>query len=152
MLITTHGLVGACIGKEVGYPPLAFLLGLISHFILDSIPHCDGPDDKAGRGENEPNSFAQYAFVAADIIIGVFIVVYLSSNNLASAGLIWGIIGAELPDVIDNVPFWIGIRKVPGFKQFHAFHAKIQSIKIPLWLGMLSQYSIAAIFLWLILR
>jgi len=153
MLITAHGLVGAFVGREVGYPPLAFLLGLVSHFLLDAIPHCDGPDDVLGRNENASNSVAQYIIVIVDILFAVAILFYFINNNLSTTGLIWGVVGAELPDIVDNMPFWSRrIRRVLLFKQFHNFHAKIQSIKTPLWIGLTTQYLIAAIFLWLIFQ
>jgi uncharacterized membrane protein len=151
MLVTTHGLLGALIGKEVGFPPLAFLLGFISHFLLDSIPHCDGPDDVAGRDENDPNTKAQYALVSFDLLLSLIIVIYFLNVKLATPAMIWGAIGALLPDLIDNVPLWKKkIRKLAFFKDFHAFHAKIQSIKTSLWFGLSIQYALAIFFFCLI--
>jgi hypothetical protein len=153
MLILAHALTGAYIGKEIGYPPLAFLAGVISHLLLDSIPHNDGPDDIAGKSENDPVSFAQYAIVAADIILTVSAFVYFYTHNLLSTGMFWGAFGGIFPDVIDNFPLWTPtLRKLPVFKQFHQFHYSLQKIKTPMWLGLATQYAIAAIFLWLILR
>jgi len=151
MLITAHSLLGALIGKEVGYPPLAFLLGFISHFILDSIPHCDGPDDAAGRDENDPNTKAQYALAFLALLLSSAIAIYLFNTGMITTGMIWGVAGALLPDLIDNVPMWKRkIRKLIVFKDFHTFHARIQNIKTPLWLGLLIQYVLAAFFFWLI--
>ena len=151
MLITTHGLFGALIGKEVGYPPLAFLLGFISHFILDSIPHCDGPDDIADRDENLPNTNAQYLLVSLDLLLAVAITIYLFSMGMVLPEMIWGVVGALFPDLIDNVPIWKRkIRKLNVFREFHFFHAKIQQFKIPLFWGLAVQYLLAAFFFCLI--
>jgi hypothetical protein len=108
MLITAHGLAGALIGKEAGYPPLAFLLGLVSHFVLDSIPHCDGPDDVAGKDESSLTSKTQYVLIVVDLLLFVFVllIVYFFNSDLFNNGMIWGIAGALLPDLIDNVPMW----------------------------------------------
>jgi len=153
MLVTAHSLTGAFIGKEVGYPPLAFLLGFISHFILDAIPHNDGPDDAVVRGENEPMSSAQYAIVAADIALTIIVMIYFLNRGEATPGFIWGAIGAVLPDFVDNTPFWsTTVRKLPVFKQFHIFHHGLQKIKTPMWFGLLTQYAIAAVFFWLLFR
>ena len=39
MLITVHFLVGAAIGKYVGQTWLIIILALLSHYILDALPH-----------------------------------------------------------------------------------------------------------------
>ena len=39
MYLTVHGASGLFIGSQVGNPWLAFVLGVVSHFILDMIPH-----------------------------------------------------------------------------------------------------------------
>lgn len=41
MLITPHILVGTAIGVAVGNPVAGFALGVVSHYILDIIPHTD---------------------------------------------------------------------------------------------------------------
>ena len=39
MTATNHALTGAAIGFIVGVPAIAIPLALISHFVLDAIPH-----------------------------------------------------------------------------------------------------------------
>ncbi|MEI6144372.1 MAG: hypothetical protein WCP91_02140 [Candidatus Berkelbacteria bacterium] len=153
MLISAHALTGAFIGKEIGYPPLAFLAGVVSHLLLDCIPHNDGPDDAVGRSEDDPNTAGQYALVAVDIILAIIAFGYFYTHNMLTAGMFWGAFGGIFPDFVDNNPLWSKrLRKLNGFKQFHQFHYKIQQIKTPMWFGLATQYAIAAIFLWLILR
>ena len=124
MLITAHALTGAFIGKEVGYPPLAFLLGLLSHFALDVIPHCDGPDDKPGKSNGMPKSTGQYFFVLADVIVLAILFGFLNKQHEVTYGFVWGAVGGIFPDCIDNVPFWSHqLRKLPRIKQFHQFHS-----------------------------
>ncbi len=41
MTLTTHVAIGAGIGVLVGNPELGFVLGLVSHFMVDMIPHGD---------------------------------------------------------------------------------------------------------------
>ena len=148
MLLATHSLVGAFIGKEIGYPPLAFLLGIISHMLLDAIPHADGPDDKPDQKESDPISFDQYALVAVDIAMGLVVFIYLGSKGELSTSAIWGAIGSILPDALDNVPFYSGkLRSIfSPLKLFHQFHARIQRIKLSMIAGLAVQYAIALIF------
>lgn len=42
MLVTNHVLSGAVIGAAVRRPGPAFVLGVASHFVLDSVPHWGG--------------------------------------------------------------------------------------------------------------
>jgi hypothetical protein len=153
MLLATHSIVGAFIGKEIDYPPLAFLFGIISHILLDAIPHADGPDDKPGQKETDPISFAQYALVAVDIAVGLIVFIYLNSEEELSSSAIWGAIGSILPDALDNVPFYSGkLRSIfSPMKLFHQFHARIQHIKLSVIAGLAVQYAIALFFLILLI-
>ena len=41
MLFTTHSVVGAAAGAATGDPYLGFAAGVLSHHVLDAIPHFD---------------------------------------------------------------------------------------------------------------
>jgi hypothetical protein len=43
MFVTTHVLVGAVIGARTRSPATAYGLGVLSHFVMDAVPHW-GPD------------------------------------------------------------------------------------------------------------
>src|SRR5262249_13848298 len=45
MLVTTHVLAGAAIGALVRRPVAAFGLGVVSHFVMDAVPHWGSGDD-----------------------------------------------------------------------------------------------------------
>ena len=153
MLIAAHSLTGAFIGSEVTSLPLAFVLGIISHILLDSIPHSDGPDDVVGKNENDSNSKAQYLLVFADGLFALLIFYFFYQNDGITVNILAGAFGGILPDIIDNVPLWKkSLRRLPLFKQFHQFHYQIQKNKTPMWLGLFTQYAIAGVSLWLILR
>ena len=87
MIVTVHVVAGGVIGELVGNPAAAFLLGIISHFILDSIPHFDNLD-------NECFSPRQIAFTAADFMISfslLFGVIKLPLNQtIFSSVFFWG--------------------------------------------------------------
>lgn len=68
MTATNHALTGALIATVVPYPPLALLLALLSHFVLDALPHF-GNYSKF----NELKSNAFRNFLIADMF-GAFIV------------------------------------------------------------------------------
>lgn len=43
MFLTVHAAAGAAIGWWVPNAPAAFALGMVSHFVLDRVPHYDPP-------------------------------------------------------------------------------------------------------------
>ena len=46
MLDTVHVFAGLAIGRQIANPIVAFIVGIISHIILDAIPHWDGDKGK----------------------------------------------------------------------------------------------------------
>jgi len=51
MFITVHAAAATVIGKNISSPIIAFLLGLLSHLILDLILHGDSKMGKRFWGE-----------------------------------------------------------------------------------------------------
>jgi hypothetical protein len=143
MLIATHSIAGGIAGEYIGNPFLAFLAGIVIHFLLDTIPHYDTTDD--GKF-----TFRQLAFVGADCVAGLIILIFIMRADLSiKSPFLWGAIGGILPDIFDCLP---GIqdyfRKTSFGKKIHEFHDAIQikSKGIKPWLGVLIQYSILALF------
>lgn len=133
MLIASHALVGGTIGELVDNPILALLLGIISHFVLDAIPHYDTTDD----GRYTKRQLALFLF---DLIIGVVLIVILLPTIHHSLSFFAGMVGGILPDFIDNVPFWNKHFQSTRFgKSFHEFHTRIQPIKLSPVPGLLVQ-------------
>lgn len=123
MLFTTHAITGATVGLLSGNPILAFFVGWISHYILDSLPHFDqgsfymekdkGPSwvgakyaEKKkfiGKGEKRDWIILFIDFGVA-FIIGLLFLVYIPSSYWLL--LILGGFGGILPDVLGASPFW----------------------------------------------
>ena len=100
MLMSVHATVGAVAGTAVGSPNIAFLLGLVSHFFLDMIPHGDDAMiDKYSQGTDTRRIMA---YITADGLttIGLIIFLFLSQDFVAPATVFFGILGALLPDLL----------------------------------------------------
>ena len=116
MLVTNHVLSGALIGAAVRRPVPAFLLGVASHFALDSIPHW-----------GKWSSLDQFLRVAvADGLTGltgmaVFTAVAPPGRRVAVAV---GMAGAALPDI--DKPCWLLFGFSPFPMAVIRFHARIQ--------------------------
>ncbi len=152
MLETTHILTALALAKNINPSfdgsVLAFGVGLVSHFVLDAIPHYDfqGKILKPEYYEKERKTLGKAEFskigkivIYSDIVVSFLIFLYLSIfgplwpnfPNLNSLFVIlyshpswvFGILGGIFPDLL-NV-----IRWKTGFcwpKWFFEFHKKIQ--------------------------
>jgi len=103
MILATHALVGAAIGKNIQSPWLIILVSLVVHFILDTFRHGEYLDD---RKDNFRNTWWKIA-----IDIGVFSLIIgtaIFSNNLnyqQIRNVLLGIFFSLLPDGI-NFFYW----------------------------------------------
>ncbi len=145
MIVTVHVVAGGVIGELVGNPAAAFLLGIISHFILDSIPHFDNLD-------NECFSPRQIAFTAADFMISfslLFGVIKLPLNQtIFSSVFFWGALGGFFPDLFDNVPFWKERFIATKFgTRYHKFHENLHHGQPAPLIGLSTQLAVVVLFL-----
>lgn len=94
MILPTHALVGAVIGKNISNPWIIIPVALVSHYILDSIRHGDYVDDRLPMADH---SWKVSIDVLAAIIITLGIVYFLQDAKVSS-NIILGAIFAVLPD------------------------------------------------------
>lgn len=136
MTLGTHAAVGAAVAALVpGNPIGAFVLGFISHFLLDSIPHWDykllslekkGEDKMMVDMRLDRTFILDLVRIGFDILIG-FVVAYFLFRNTAAFPyvLLWGSIGAMLPDVLQFVYFKWKNGPLKHLQRFHIFiHAE----------------------------
>ena len=146
MLITPHLLTGAAIGATNLSPAISFTLAFLSHFVLDAIPHLESTTFyKDKRKKIDEPVREEYYYAAVDAVIGIaiiFLIYFYFQNPL----VLWGAFFGILPDIIDNVPLWYGIRKFPVFHQLHQLHDFIHfDLKKKYWVwGLISQLIIIA--------
>ena len=139
MLIAAHSISAGVAGEVIGNPILAFFLGFILHFVLDAIPHFDTTD--AGKFTKR-----QIVLLSKDAITGLIILYFLFTNSSNQLAFLAAVLGGLLPDILDNVPWWSDKFRASRFGTiFHAFHQKIQSIKLKPILGISIQYVIILI-------
>jgi len=116
MFVTTHVLIGAVIGARTRSAVTAYGLGVLSHFVLDAVPHWgpDGDHDEFMRVavRDGLGGLAALAFVAASSPAG--------SRRFALAGAI----GAATPDL--DKPFAEITRRQLWPRPVDRFHRVIQ--------------------------
>ena len=117
MLVTNHVLCGAVIGAASRRRPVsAFALGVLSHFVLDAVPHW-------GRWP-EPPSFMQVA--VSDGLTGLAAMGAMTALAPRDARLavLAGMAGAALPDL--NKPSVVFFGRSPFPAAIDRFHRRIQ--------------------------
>ncbi|MFA5133621.1 MAG: hypothetical protein WC459_02350 [Patescibacteria group bacterium] len=161
MLFTTHAITGATIGILSGNPLLGFGLGVLSHHILDAIPHFDQGSlyiDKdrgpiwLGAKYEEKQKFKvrrDWIILFADWAVSGAIFLYLLIRLPISFWplLICGGIGGLLTDILDVSPFWKNKFRATRFgKLYHKLHNFLHwPLSGKLWyLGLTIQIAIVA--------
>jgi hypothetical protein len=116
MLVTNHVLSGALIGAVVQRPVPAFMLGVESHFVLDTVPHWG----KWGSRRR----FLRVAVpdgLTGLAVIGAFAALAPPDRRLA---VLAGMAGAALPDIDKPSRLWFGWSPFP--RAVDKFHSAIQ--------------------------
>lgn len=124
MTIAPHALVGAALATATTSPTVAFLLGFVSHFLLDAIPHFE-PGTLADLSEDS-NEWPVwvYVWIFAEIAASVLLI-YLLFHQRWDANLIyWGAFGGIFVDLVEHSPLAV-LRPLPFFKQLHWLHENL---------------------------
>ena len=126
MFLFIHVLLGTLVGISFSSAAIVFLLGFLSHFLLDVIPHWDNNFDIA--------SFKKYFHVRIDKLL-VFIVladwlfsiflIFLLYDYFSTGLVIIGAFGAILPDAL-KIGYFTPLRNKRWFRKHLLFHAHIQ--------------------------
>ncbi|MFA5127143.1 MAG: hypothetical protein WC465_04090 [Patescibacteria group bacterium] len=140
MTLSAHTSAAIYISTKVANPLLAFILGIVSHFILDIIPH---GDENIGQHITDESARLRY-FVktaALDAFLSLCLVfIFLQSKlNINHGALSSAVIGAWLPDVL-----WASVQvfRVKWLDWFCRLHSKIHDIlgvKLPFKVGVVIQ-------------
>ncbi|OGH09010.1 MAG: hypothetical protein A2152_01960 [Candidatus Levybacteria bacterium RBG_16_35_6] len=102
MTATSHAIVGSVIAAKVGNPALAVPIALVSHVVLDSIPHWDTATNGHGRRNLKTFIKTMFDFVISLIVSFLLITLLFPTTNLSYAFFI--IITAQLFDWL-TVPY-----------------------------------------------
>ena len=127
MYLTVHAAAGILIGSYVNKPLASFILAIISHFILDLVPHNDGDIPTKGQSIKTLRKFyfnKIFALIYLDICLSIVVAVILLTNNihLLSRSIIWGMVGSILPDIFLILSFfWRKNRLLHKFNELHNF-------------------------------
>lgn len=162
MFITVHAVAATIIGKSIPNPLLAFLIGVLSHFILDIIPHGDSQMGKKFwsqrlkflQDKGELKMMAVYGSI--DSIVLAFFLMFLFKNFefTRADNVIWAMVGSIIPDITVLIYKLKDFRIIKWFFNLHNKNHNLLVNKInfdvPLQYGVLMQIIILTILTWTI--
>ena len=122
MLISAHVLSGALVGRMVGRPAPALPAGIVSHLLLDRLPHW-------GHGSSwpvEPLDDETFRVAVVDGLVGLGLIAAVLRVVPPSRrpAVLAGIVGACLPDMDKPGRRFAG--RSPWPERFDRLHASIQ--------------------------
>ncbi|MDD5749947.1 MAG: hypothetical protein PHO91_04220 [Patescibacteria group bacterium] len=125
MFITPHTSVAIWISTRVGDPLLAFVFGVVSHFILDIIPH--GDDNIADHKKEKKEKLIYLMRIAfVDVFLACLLLYFfISSGSPVDYWVLFGaVLGAWLPDFA-----WITIEmlKLHTLYWYVFYHGKLHN-------------------------
>ena len=118
MFLTIHTTAGVIIGHEVNNIGLAFLLGFVSHFLLDLVPH---GDQELGKN-NSPAGLKlllKIGIVDAILVIGLMAYLFIIKPELQTPFVVFGVIGALLPDALNALAVFFKPKFLDGYRAIH---------------------------------
>jgi hypothetical protein len=111
MISTGHLLIGGAVGVALSLKvapglaaPLALGCGVLSHHLLDLIPHTDAetfwPEGQA------PVPRKGLVIVVLETLLGLVVTATLFVEQHRTLPFLAGAVGGMLPDLLDGVPLW----------------------------------------------
>ncbi len=154
MILITHAVVGAALSRITGNPMSSFMLAVVSHYILDAVPHYDYVDQDFVANPRSRRSRMIFKFIMLDGVLGVFLPLWFFgwSDIFGFLNIFLAIVGAMLPDAFSGVHLYLPNRITPLLNRFHVgvhylFINKLYLQSFPI-LGLFMQGLIIFIFLY----
>ena len=162
MLLVAHTALGIGTGLLIDNPVLAFLVGIITHHLADATPHYDPgshmpKDDWQAHPIHKMTRF-DWQFVSLDVVLTISLLfIYVGRLGFSHwPSLVAGIIGANFPDLIHNVPFWNRrLRQISWIRwwQDHIHRRFHWTVPARQWyIGVATQLVVLILVSWLVYR
>lgn len=149
MFLTVHAPVGALVGALAPDPVSGFLLGVLSHAVLDVIPHgdealgpqCAGP---TCTHREEVRFMLRLAIIDAIVMASVLAAMFTPWRTMPSLAVVAGVAGAVIPDILQGLGFAFSrIRPLAWCKRVHDFiHLRLILYDPPFRYGVLVQLAV----------
>lgn len=155
MFLTIHAAAGAVIGNSMPNPIFAFLIGFVSHFVLDRIPHIDPNLDTATEKNfhfTKPVIYTSAIAFIDTIFVILLAYILIKKFPVQPMNTIYGIIGSILPDYLIGLSVLIKNKYLSAFERFHRFwHFDEKKILLPWYAGSIIQVTLLVSSVYLLL-
>ena len=119
MILTTHALTGAVIGKNIDNPWIIIILSLTIHFIMDSFRHGEYFDSRTATIKDTAWKIILDLFFSGAIILSFLF--FSKPDFIITRNILLGSFFSIFPDFL-TVLFWKFKWNILGkIKDFHAF-------------------------------
>ena len=140
MTATAHALVGGAIAYSVQNPALGIPLSLLSHPVLDIIPHWD-----FGWGWRKKTKLKLFCEASLDLTVGIVASYAVFGQFINIYYFLACVLGSILWDLLE-IPYWFFNWRFFPFSTLHSIQHHIQGrAKLP-W-GILTQVVTVGIFI-----
>jgi len=130
MIYLIHALVGGLIGGYVNSVPAVIILAVLSHFLLDMLPHWDGPYNKPyfeKTGKLRAHKAMYYIETFDFIIAAISVIIFAQVFPMMSGKMITlGVVSSLAPDII-KLGYFSPLRDQKLYMGYLKFHSKIQN-------------------------
>jgi hypothetical protein len=153
MLLTTHVAFGGLIGVQTKSISLAFIFSVITHFILDMIPHGEeGIDWEEARFKDKIRKYRREIIIGViDAILAEILILYflLSKKTDLSYVMMAAIFGALLPDLCTALYIFSHHKILKKINQFHNHIHKVleKYFDPPFWVSIMVQAGLVGLIL-----
>ncbi len=149
MILVTHSIVGGALSVVQKSVPAAFFVGLLSHYLMDMIPHYDYEAGVDGSGD--PKKLKPFLIkIAFDGLLGVLVplMLFYPDNWFEFFKLFAGIAGGVLPDFLQGVRLAMPNKILGVHQKVHDFfHSNIRLREVAPVFGIVAQVGLSALFL-----
>ncbi|OGY91784.1 MAG: hypothetical protein A3H70_02610 [Candidatus Komeilibacteria bacterium RIFCSPLOWO2_02_FULL_48_11] len=152
MYLTIHAAAGAAIGQFISNPLLAFILGFVSHFILDIIPHGDEGIKHWKWFKTDLGRLAAATLIDFFVLCAVAMYWLIYSPVNVFPGMIYGMAGAVLPDTLWGLHELTGTPLLNWYSKSHSSLHHILKKPLAVQHGFLIQIPLLLAFTWLIIN
>jgi len=116
-----HIMAGALIGQLAPIPSAALAGGVLSHYVLDAVPHTEGKTFRPRPACALPVISVDLVEAGIEFFVGLAVVAWLISTcpALNTRATVFGVLGALLPDFIDLPMGFLFRRPLVHARQLH---------------------------------
>lgn len=110
MFSPVHASAGILIARFTPNPATAFALALVSHFLIDAIPHGDESPD-APNLQRPVSRFIAVVFLDSSVAVAAILILIFSGHTPPADRLIAGVVGSITPDGLWGLEYVLNHRR-----------------------------------------